>query len=71
MNIDQMHIEITQGVQRLASHIDYDLQKEEIDLHLNHVIKNFVLSHFTFSENKGFEIIKLLAKKNTKNDIFY
>ena len=56
MNIDQMHIEITQGVQRLASHIDYDLQKEEIDLHLNHVIKNFVLSHFTFSENKGFEI---------------
>ena len=42
MTIDEMHIEITQGVQRLASHIDYDLQQEDIDLHLNHVIREFV-----------------------------
>jgi len=75
MTIDEMHIEITQGVQRLASHIDYDLQQEEIDLHLNHVIREFVLSHFTFTSN-GFEFnhkatqdIQSLIKEETINGL--
>ena len=61
--VEDLHIAIQQGIQKIASHIDYDMLSEEIDIELNHVIKEFVLSHFQFTVN-GFE----LTNKST-NDI--
>ena len=53
MNIDQMHIGVHLGVQKVAANVLDDYLTEEVDYYLNNAITAFVRQQYTLMKNEG------------------
>lgn len=59
MYIKEMHIEVNQGVQKLAANLTRKIFPQEIDWILNKNIERFIKSHMKPKENGSFEVTQL------------